>query len=327
MIKPNKTIIYDCPEISYLLNNRTLMRTGAYADGNCFYHALLRAIDTNYRKQNNVISHSRIVEKFRKDISEWVSKDIYQSLGKGENCKLSFQQEFNDILKEYYGNIEEHPQDIDINVLQIIFQILPLETIDTKIIPNILSKPKNDNFYVKFCAETSKFLREQIGKKISKEKLSYLCNQMCDYFIWLFEQTHERIFHRFKSSLKKMGYFADSIQLECISKYVKYNFLFLNEATGKPYEGFSHIVSFIPSRETIIFLWVNENHFEIIGELEENNIINRIFSSDDPLVIGIKSISDNKSMYSINEEIETTKKKSRSRTRNSPSKNLKSPVN
>ena len=38
---------------------------------------------------------------------------MYQTLGKGENCKLSFQQEFNDVLKEFYGNLEEIPSDID----------------------------------------------------------------------------------------------------------------------------------------------------------------------------------------------------------------------
>lgn len=341
MIKPNRTFTYECPNISYFTNKRTLVRTGVYPDGNCFFHAMLRAIDTNYRKQTNHVAHSRLVEKFRKEISEWVTFDFYQSLGKGENFRIQFQQEFNDVLREYYGNTnfiselylqseetdvsasannnsQEEPIEYNKDILQVIFKLISIETIDKDIIPNVL---KSDNFYVSFCSETSSYLGKKLYSIVNKQQLSNICNEMCDYFIDLFRITHNRIFQHFKRDLRCMGNFVDSFQLECISRFVKYNFLFINEKTQKPYDGFSHIVSFDPEKPCLLFLWVGENHFEILGELENNNIINRIFSSDDPIIIGVKSLSENGNVeilehtQTILESINTKRSRSRSRSR------------
>ena len=334
MIKPNQTLIFECPTISYILNNRKLVRTGVYGDGNCFFHSLLRAIDTNYRKQTNQVAHTRLVEKYRKDISDWITFDFYQSLGKGENFRIQFQQEFNDILREFYGSMDflkEIKQDepCDSEVLPVIFKLLTLEEIDKYIIPNVLKGSQSDNFYILFCGEASQWIGKKIKNVIPKDKLNYICGEMCGYFIELFKMTHKRIFENFKRSIKCMGTFVDSFQLECISKYSNFNFLFMNESTQKPYDGFSHIVSFDPEKPSLIFLWVNENHFEILGELENNNIINRIFSSDDPIIVGIKSLSDRnieimdtplENTGTILENINRKRSKSRSRNRNSSGK-------
>lgn len=50
MIKANKTFTLDIPLITKNLPERRLVRTGTYGDGNCFIHALLRAIDIGYRR-------------------------------------------------------------------------------------------------------------------------------------------------------------------------------------------------------------------------------------------------------------------------------------
>jgi hypothetical protein len=44
------------------------------------------------------------------------------------------------------------------------------------------------------------------------------------------------------------------------------------------------MVNFDENRKCLVFLWVDENHFEIVGEVEHKNIINRIFDSDDKLI-------------------------------------------
>jgi hypothetical protein len=84
-----------------------------------------------------------------------------------------------------------------------------------------------------------------------------------------------------------MGEWVDALQMECIARYTGYNFVFIREQEGDTYPGLSHVVSFDPSRQCLLFLWIGENHFEIIGDLEKKNIINRVFSSDDPLIQGL----------------------------------------
>ncbi|NBP59371.1 hypothetical protein EBU71_23010 [bacterium] len=81
-----------------------------------------------------------------------------------------------------------------------------------------------------------------------------------------------------------MGEFVDSTQMECLSQYTGYNFIFIEYEKDKAYTGHTHMVSFDKNLKCLIFLWVDQNHFEIIGELEAKNMINRIFNADDALI-------------------------------------------
>lgn len=277
MIKANKIFTIDIPQVSKQLPHRTLVRTGSYADGNCFFHALLRAIDTGYRRHSSYNLHLKLVERFRNDISEWITPEIFKELGNGEQLRLGFLTELQDQLDHTISNIEDHPSP----TIRILYRLFSKEDFEKHIIPEAL---KDENFYLSFCKQVEKGIREKL-RTVPKNKVDSFCTQAHDHFVNLFKVSHEQNLEKFKSKISRMGEYADSLQMECISRYTGYNLIFIDhEKDNELYDGLKHVVSFDSNLKCLIFLWVNENHFEIIGELEEQNVINRIFDSTDPLI-------------------------------------------
>lgn len=275
MIKPNKTFTLSASFLNEP-TERTLVKTGTYADGNCFFHALLRAIDIQYRKQTTHYAHLRIVEKFRKDLTDWITPEVFQKLGDGEQIRMYFLTEFNQLLEQEASTNTSDP------LLNIVHTVLPYKVIDKEILPLILNK-HTDSFYKLFCWESEKYVREKL-RTIDAQKLQAVCNYMRTHFIELFKKAHVNALNNFKDKMGRMNEYVDSFQMECISLYTGYNFVFIDENKDSGYSGITHVVNFDENRKCLIFLWIDENHFEIVGELENKNIINRIFSSDDVLV-------------------------------------------
>jgi hypothetical protein len=173
---------------------------------------------------------------------------------------------------------------------RIIYKLVPYSVLDSEILPTAL-KNKEDGFYKTFCKEIRNRLRQKLSLLKDDNKMQEIIRYALEYFMGVFQTAHERSIQHFKEQLCTMGTHTDSIQLECISKYTGYNFLFIDERTEDSYKGISHIVSWEDKRKTLIFLWVAENHFEVIGELEGKNVINRIFDSEDPLIERIQNRS------------------------------------
>ena len=280
-MKPNKTHTLDITFIqdSNISNDRNFVRTGTYGDGNCFFHAVLRAIDIQYRKQTTHYGHLKIVEKFRKDLSEWITTEVFQKLGDGEQLRLYFLTEFNSLLEK---DTKQDP------VLTIVNTLLPYSVIEKEIIPQILNK-QSENFYKLFCWECEKYIHNKLDGHSDSQKINMICTHMRNHFINLFKKAHANALTNFKLKMSTMGEYVDSFQMECISLYTGYNFLFIDESKDNSYVGISHVVNFDSNRKSLVFLWVDGNHFEIVGELENKNMINRIFASDDPF---IKSLSE-----------------------------------
>lgn len=278
MIRPNKKYAFDLPILNE--EKRSLVRTGTYPDGNCFIHALLRAIDCSYRKQDSQAMHLSLVGDFRKKIYDWLTTDHFYSLGNGEQVRIYFLSELSKLLDEKYASSNENDQDELLSMFEIVKQLIPRKFIDDQILPNIKDPTQ---FYAEFLSSAEAHIKQQLVS-YDAEKTQAVCNLMSKYFIDIFQESHERSFQYFKTKLRTMNEYVDSFQMECISKFVNYNFLFIDGKTLDVYNGTSHIVSFDSNRDCILFLWVNENHFEILGVLEHGNIINRIFKSNDPLV-------------------------------------------
>jgi len=282
MIKANKTLTIDIPSISKNVPHRSLVRTGTYADGNCFFHALLRAIDTGYRRQTSYPLHLKLVERFRSDIVDWLTLETFQELGNGEHKRLAFLMALNQLFDQTIFDIENHPSP----TIRILYKLITKKDIDEEILPQAL---KDENFYLSFCKQAEAMIRQKL-KTVPKNKVDSLCTQAHDHFIHLFKVAHEQSIENFKSKLLKMGEYADSLQMECISKYTGYNFIFIHhEKDNEMYNGNFEIVSFDTNLKCLIFLWINENHFEIVGELEDQNMINRIFDAKDPLIQSLMS--------------------------------------
>lgn len=283
MNKATKTYIYRMPLSDEL--GRTLVRTGVYADGNCFIHALLTAIDPKYRKQSTHYAHLKVVREFRKDLAEWLTMERFQQLGQGEQLRMQFMDAFNQVLDDVYSASEPSAYE------EIVRSVVSRAEIDQHVIPDALQSSKTNNFYVSFCRGMDQRLRNAL-RACAPDKVQALCVWAQQYFVGLFQKAHERGLEHFRERLARMGEWVDALQMECIARYTGYNFLFIREQEGDAYPGLSHVVSFDTSRQCLVFLWVNDNHFEIIGDLEKKNIINRVFSADDPFIQGLQASSE-----------------------------------
>jgi len=279
MNKASKTYIYRMPLSDEL--GRTLVRTGVYADGNCFLHALLTAIDPKYRKQSTHYAHLKVVREFRKDLVEWVTPERFRQLGQGEPLRIHFLDAFNQVLDDAY--IAPDPSAYE----EILRSLLSRADIDQHVLPECVNA-KVDNFYLSFCRAVDQRLRKALHQ-CAPEKVKALCAWVQRYFIGLFEKAHVQSLEHFRDRLVRMGEWVDTLQMECIARYTGYNFVFIREREGDAYPGLSHVVTFDPTRQCLVFLWVGENHFEIIGELEKKNIINRVFTADDALIQGLRA--------------------------------------
>jgi hypothetical protein len=278
MIKANKTFTITIPKLAKEFPERTMVRTGTYADGNCFFHALLRAIDNGYRRQNSYHLHLKLVERFRRDIAEWITPEWFNRAGNEEHLRFAFLTELNGLLRRQIEQAEDHPSP----VIRVIYKLVTIKDFEEQLIPEAM---KHDNFYISFCRSVEQLVRQKLVN-VDPTKVQSLCNQMYTHFIQLFQLAHSNHLENFKSKFSKMGEYTDSTQIQCIAQYTGYNFIFIrNDQDNELYSGLSHVVAFDSNRKgTIVFLWVDKDHFEIIGELEGNNMINRVFNSDDPLV-------------------------------------------
>lgn len=281
ILQPNKTntfIISDTLIIDDELTKRCFVRTGVYSDGNCFTHCVLRAIDTNYRKQNNYTDHIKIVENFKQNLMEWLTFEKYKTLGNGEVYKFKFIEKLGELLKQSNDSF-------------IILKILTPSVLEDNILSKLANCEISKEFYTKFCNLCEKFLCEKLNGLVDNSKIIALQKQIWEYFVPLFRRTHEEAYENFKKELGTMDVFSESSHMECISDFIGYNLLFITQNTkGEPviYKGNEHMSNFDEERKTLIFLWISENHFEIIGELDRQQYINRIFNSNDQFVIKLR---------------------------------------
>jgi hypothetical protein len=281
-LKPNKTLTFRFPS-QYKIpeQSRIFVRTTSYSDGNCFFHSLLRAIDSKYRKHIEYQEALNLVLKFKEDIAEWVTFDKLKELGSGEQYRILFLEELNKLFHQDY-----HSENIEKIYQEIINHILKPHIIEKEILPVVLHS-QTENFYVRFCKTASDYVQDKLKNNIDQKRLNLICSKVSDYYIEVFQQAHHNTLVNFKNRLRKDGEFTDAVQMECISQYVGYNFIFINEGNeNEPdlYTGQAQLVSFDQSKKVLIFLWLNENHFEIIGELEPNKFISRIFDPEDKLI-------------------------------------------
>lgn len=96
--------------------------------------------------------------------------------------------------------------------------------------------------------------------------------------------TEKITFNSFKRHIQTE--WVDELGMELISRFFKCNFFFFHSTTRMPYH--TQIIN-ESYRRNIVFLWVNDTHFENIGELCDENHIKRIFTNRDKLILTIKT--------------------------------------
>lgn len=282
-LPPNKTYTFHFRNIQ---GGRNFVRTGTYSDGNCFIHAVLRCISQDYKKNKDSRIHSELVRKFRKNLSNWITPEIFKNIGQGEYSRITFNAKFLQLIQ----NLPEHnPEN---KAFTVIAHLLTPAVIEHQIFTKALSTTDRQNFYILFLELASSTVKQKLTGVLDEKQLSWVLGQIPSYFIPIFQAAFEQSFEEYKSRIQKDGEHVDSTQMECISQYTGYNFIFFDGNTLSGYAGGNDVVKFDASKQTLIFIWVEENHFEVFGELMEGSVVNRIFSSKDPIIYAARKNVD-----------------------------------
>jgi len=274
-LPPNKTFTF---HFKNKVGGRQFVRTGTYSDGNCFIHSILRCISQEYRRNKDSKIHLELVKSFRKSLSNWINMDIFKTLGNGEFSKILFTSKLLQIIRD-------NDIDPENKVHVIINYILTPNIIEHKILPEAMSG--NESFYMQFFTASGNYLMNKLDKILDADKLKHVLKELPAYFLPIFKTAFDTSLSEFKEKLMKDGEFVDSTQMECISLFIGMNLVFFDGTSMEGYAGGNDVVKFDESKKTLIFLWIEENHFEVFGELLDSSTINRIFSPKDPIIYSI----------------------------------------
>lgn len=276
-LPPNKTYTFHFRNIP---GGRNFVRTGTYSDGNCFIHAVLRCISQEYKKIKDSKIHSELVRRFRKNLGDWITSEIFCSLGQGEYSRIMFNAKFLEIIP----SINHFEKNQENKAYSVIAHLLTPVVIEHQIFAKALIESEEKNFYIKFLQLASNMVRQKLTGVLNVTQLNHVISQIPSYFMPIFQEAFDKSLDEYKRRIQTDGDHIDSTQMECISMYTGYNFIFLDGNTLSGYAGGNDVVKFDPNKNTLIFIWVEDNHFEVFGELMEGSVVNRIFSSKDPII-------------------------------------------
>ena len=255
---PLRTVICYVP---FQDSEDVFVRTGASGDGNCFFHSLLRAIDGDYKNDSYETQLSK-VENIRNFIAEHITQDIYTSLGNGEHRRLLFFASFRRYLEHpFRGEAFEN----------IALKLTNLE----KAFEEACSSSTQKNFYHTFWSKVQAQIREQVKEITALERISKKIETWCRN---TFLQAYNQAFQKFVESIRAMNTDVEAVHMECIAKVLEKNFIFLREVDGvvQPYQEITSL-----DYPTLVFLWIQDCHYEIIGRYEKNKSVTRLFDNND----------------------------------------------
>jgi hypothetical protein len=283
----NKSVVFFTP----LTDNITtrMVRTGTIADGSCFFHAVLHACSPKY-VQSNIKERQEQVNVVRASIAsnvnrlEWITEENISSV-------VMFQEAFHNNLENAYSHFTKAKPDSYIeNLLKesspyytILVELIPFSVFKDKLLPSAYENVKNIvdckegviAVYDEYIAEIKEI------KKLERHKRIKALSAFTTFIITLLNDTEDRTFQHYIKSLK-LPVDIDTYTIQAISDKLDLDIYFLDGNTRAPYRNASY--DNIKKRKSIIILWVDGNHYEIVGELMPDNHVKRIFDFKDEII-------------------------------------------
>ena len=297
MLPVNKTVVFKSP---LERDEDVLCRTGTIAEGSCFFHSLLQAICKEYQTMNTE-NKLKFVERLRKKISSNFSEKDWEKISGGMLSKISYQEEvyknFNDIY--YYFNKDKIKHSKTKELLKkilkkhskedykLITELIPLKVIENNILP--VSYQSGENEVIEECNEiivknTVEYVYSRPEfKNIPDSKSDYIINVIISMFLEILQFSKSIAYKEYIKNMKNCNEDVDSFILSTLSDTFNRDIYFIDGETRMPYNNASTAEN-LKGRKSVIILWVSRNHYEIVGRLLPNNIVQREFKHDDPLI-------------------------------------------
>ena len=296
----NKTLVFYSP----IEGDDVLVRTGTIAEGSCFFHALLHAVSSEYSGMNKS-GRMKFVRKLRASLAGKVDKETWEEMGNGILSKIPFQENVHSILTNFYKfilNVNGTDKikgkstrriiskflvdDKDFDLFVILLEIVSLQTLEQDILPKAYNATANKkiktsckeiiNQIINYLDSSSEF------KSLSETQQDLIAQKMIKFITAVQHEAEKEAFEHYVKSLENVHSEIDSSTLELISNRFNRDIYFLNASTRLPYNYCPNLN--IKNRRSVIILWIDDNHYEIVGRLLPGNRIQREFATDDVII-------------------------------------------
>jgi hypothetical protein len=287
-----------------------LVRTGVIPDGSCIFHAILSSYSNKYIKLSKDEKHEYI-KRLRGTLPDLITRDIWMNLGYGEVSRMGFTEKLVELLTHTYDYIFEKSDisqtDDEFTYLKPIFEYIDANKVISQFIANRMSlddinthilgqyKHDRDVYFdaINFVKYTKKYFKNKYGKNLNEQdalKFSQLISRLVEFFDIISKSAIDMAYNVCKKQLGDNQHWIGMEYIGFISEIFSVNIYFIDTKTMMPYV-FGDEKMF-PYKKSIILLWVDDSHFEIVGVIEENTI-RRTFNADEPLIKMIHLYSTN----------------------------------
>ena len=294
----NKSVVFYSP----LEGDDVLVRTGTIAEGSCFFHTLLHAYSKDYVLMNRK-SRMKYVHRLRGSLVGKIDRDSWEDLGGGVIAKVPFQENLHTLLENFYKFLNnEDPRgrstrrlikylvknsDNNMEIFKLIGELITLQDFEQTILPVAYDKTKEDKIMAcqkSIVEESLKFLnnKEEL-KDMDEQKLAYIKNMTIVFLCTILKEADSASFKNYIFGLENVSEKVDSYTIDFISQRFNRDIYFLDGSTRLPYNNCATPET-LRQRKSMIVLWLQKDHYEIVGRLLPGNRIQREFSASDPLI-------------------------------------------
>lgn len=299
----NKTVVFYSP----IEGDDVLVRTGTIDEGSCFFHAILHSYSKEYSMMDKK-DRMKLVLKLRAGLAGKIDKESWESMGEGNIARIPFEENIMDIMTNFYNFLENQNSNIrgratrrvvkhligsqkeKVEIYEIISEIIPLEEGFQKVIlPKAYKNATN-------LSEYNKVIDKQVQSYISKngilngsdrEQTKFILSAISELIELVCIEAYNLAFKTYKKGLENIGTYVDSYSINYIADRFNRDIYFLNGNNRVPYNN-CDTADTLKGRKSIVVIWINKNHYEIVGRLLPGNRIQREFEANDPLIKKLK---------------------------------------
>jgi hypothetical protein len=295
MLPPNVSKMFSFP----LQGDNQLVRTGTIGDGSCLLHALFHAYSLDYAHMTDA-KKMELVTKLRVTMAKKVDRPKWKSLNTGTLALVSFQIILSKLLSNTYMFLSKKKTDTKVKSVSLknvcdklvlnedrsrlvyssLVELIPLKCV-TDIIDRSTYKDV-DACKKSVLIDTDKLIRKKLStSKFEAERIEFVTAKFALMMSSILEESENSAYSKYIQNLENSASHIDQYQIGLISEKFDYDIYFVNAKTRLPYmTGVAY-----KRRQSVVVLWVDEKHYEIIGRvIPGTKKVQRVFEPDDPLI-------------------------------------------
>lgn len=297
----NDTVVFYSPMQGDQDSGTTLVRTGTLGEGSCFYHSVLHACSKEYASAS-ISKRLDLVKKLRSNLAGTMNRVEWEDLSGGLIARLPFEENINNILSGVYSwvvngsrtnskSVDKIVKTDNSDFIEIITELIPLEDgFEKVILPKGYAASEGASLNACKRAIRKEIVcylgtRPDIGK-LSDNKLSNLKKIVLNFADKIFEEAEKIAYTEYVNGLQDVSEDVDQQTIGLLSDKFERDIYFIDAGTRMPYQNASSNAN-LKGRRSVIVLWINEAHYEIVGRLvdsEYGRTVQREFSHNDPLI-------------------------------------------